>query len=79
MLGPRMGYRWDIEKDTRELLAIGDPFLFRIGLAGLFGRYGADRVRRVIIEEAERTGTVSIATAAGWCQPKPRERYQEEV
>jgi hypothetical protein len=66
---------FDIESEVRQLTAIGEPFLYRIGLAGLLARYGTERVRCVLIEEAARTGAVSIAAASGWCRlPRPHDR-----
>jgi hypothetical protein len=65
---------FDLEGDVRRLNAIGEPFLFRIGLAGLFARYGVEPVRRALIEDAARPGAVSIATASGWMRLGPPRR-----
>ena len=59
---------FDLATEVRRLNAIGEPFLYRIGLAGLFTRYGIESVRRAFIDDAARMGAVSIALAPGWCQ-----------
>ena len=43
--------------------AIGEPLLYRIGLAGLVSRFGADRVQIALVQDAARLGVVSIASA----------------
>ena len=62
---------FDILTDVGRVNTVGDPLLFRIGLAGLFAQYGTEPVRRTLIEEAARAGdnVVSIATALDW-QPQ---------
>jgi hypothetical protein len=65
---------FDPQVDVRRLNAIGDPLLYRIGLAGLFSHYGIDRVRRALIEEAARAGTISIASATNWMRAEPPRR-----
>jgi hypothetical protein len=59
---------FDLATEVRRLNAIGDPFLYRIGLTGLFTRYGMESVRRAFIDDAARRGAVSIALAPGWCR-----------
>jgi hypothetical protein len=56
----------DLSLEARRLNALGDPLLYRIGVAGLISHHGRKTVRQAFIREAERDGTVSIATAAGW-------------
>jgi hypothetical protein len=60
---------FDLKSEVRRLNAIGDSFLYRIALTGLLARYGTERVRRALIEEAADAGVISIAAAPGWCQP----------
>jgi hypothetical protein len=62
---------FDIWTDVDRVNGVGDPLLFRIGLAGLFAQYGTEPVRRRLIEEAARAGdnVVSIATALDWQPP----------
>ena len=56
----------DLTTEVRLLNAIGEPLLFRIGLAGLISRFGADCVRRALVEDATHVGVISIASATGW-------------
>jgi len=42
-----MTYVYDVEKDVVRFNAVWDPFIARIMLGGLFGRYGRDRVCRL--------------------------------
>ncbi len=56
----------DLSLEARSLNAIGDPLLYRIGVAGLISHHGRKTVRQAFIREAERDGAVSIATAPGW-------------
>jgi hypothetical protein len=56
----------DLPLEARRLNAIGDPLLYRIGVAGLISCYGRDTVRQAFIREAARDGAVSIAIAPGW-------------
>jgi hypothetical protein len=69
-----MSFVWDVEKDVHQLNGIGEPFLFRIGLGGLFARYGVEPVRHTLIEDAARAGAISIATAPGWMRLGPPRR-----
>lgn len=62
----------DLALETRRLNAIGDPLLFRIGVAGLISCYGRETVRQAFICEAARDRTVSIAVAPGWRLPRRR-------
>jgi hypothetical protein len=55
----------DLVLEARHLNAIGDPLLYRIGVAGLISHYGREAVRRAFIREAARAGAVSIAMAPG--------------
>lgn len=65
-----MTYAYDVKKDVARFNAVGDPFIGRIMLGGLFGLYGRERVRQELIRQAGSAGVVSIATAAGWQRPK---------
>jgi hypothetical protein len=56
----------DLALEARCPNAVGDPLLYRIGVAGLISRYGRETVRQALIREATRDGAVSIAMAAGW-------------
>jgi hypothetical protein len=56
----------DLALEARRLNAVGDPLLYRIGVAGLISRYGRETVRQTFIREAARDGAVSIAMAPGW-------------
>jgi hypothetical protein len=56
----------DLSLEAQSLNAIGDPLLYRIGVAGLISNHGRKTVRQAFIREAERDGAVSIATAPGW-------------
>jgi hypothetical protein len=65
----------DLALETRRLNAIGDPLLYRIGVAGLISHYDRETVAQAFIREAARDGAVSIATAPGWRLPRrPFER-----
>ena len=56
----------DLSLETRRLNAVGDPLLYRIGVAGLISRYGRETVRQAFIRDAAGDGVVSIAMAPGW-------------
>ena len=58
----------DLATEVRRLNAIGEPFLYRIGLAGLLARYGIESVRRAFVNDAARIGAISIASAPRWGQ-----------
>jgi hypothetical protein len=58
---------FDLATEVRRLNTIGEPLLYRIGLAGLISRYGLNSVRRAFVDDAARMGAVSIASAPGWC------------
>ena len=62
----------DLALEARRLNAIGDPLLYRIGVAGLISHHGRETVRQAFIREAERDGAVSIATSPGWRLPRRR-------
>lgn len=65
----------DLALETRRLNAIGDPLLYRIGVAGLISHYDRETVAQAFIREAARDGAVSIATVPGWRLPRrPFER-----
>jgi hypothetical protein len=65
----------DLAPEARRINAIGDPLLYRIGVAGLISHYGRETVRQAFIREAARDGAVSIATAPDWRQTRrPFER-----
>jgi hypothetical protein len=68
----------DLALEARRLNAIGDPLLYRIGVAGLISHYGREVVRQAFIFEAARVGTVSIATASAWRLPR-RRPFEREV
>ncbi len=60
----------DLSLEARRLNAIGDPLLYRIGVAGLISHHGREMVRRAFIREAARVGVVSIAMAPAWRLPR---------
>jgi hypothetical protein len=61
-----MTYAYDVKKDVARFNAVGDPFIARIMLGGLFSLYGRERVQQELIRQASSAGVVSIATAANW-------------
>ena len=64
----------DLALETRRLNKIGDPLLYRIGVAGLISHYDKENVAQAFIREAADYA-VSIATAPGWRLPRrPFER-----
>ena len=62
----------DLALEARRLNAIGDPLLYRIGVAGLVAHHGREAVRQAFIREAARDGAVSIAMAPAWRLPRRR-------
>jgi hypothetical protein len=58
----------DLAFEARRLNTIGDPLLYRIGVAGLISRYGRETVRQVLIREAahvDRDGAgLALATTS---------------
>jgi hypothetical protein len=65
-----MTYVYDVEKDVARFNAVGDPFIARIMLGGLFGLYGRERVQHELIRQSSSAGVVSIAMAGNWQRPK---------
>jgi len=66
LTGKPRGMIVDLSLEARRLNAIGDPLLYRIGVAGLISHHGRETVRQAFIREAEREGVMSIAMAPGW-------------
>jgi transcription-repair coupling factor (superfamily II helicase) len=60
----------DLALEARRLNAIGDPLLYRIGVAGLIARHDRETVRQAFVREAARDGVVSIALAPDWRLPR---------
>jgi hypothetical protein len=60
----------DLDLEVRQLNAIDEPLLYRIGVAGLISHYGRETVRDAFIREAERSGVASIAQAPHWREPR---------
>jgi hypothetical protein len=56
----------DLASQVWQLTAIGEPLLYRIGLAALISRFGVGEVRSALVESAAHMGVVSIASATGW-------------
>jgi hypothetical protein len=64
----------DLATEVQRFNAIGEPLLYRIGLAGLVSRFGADRVQSALVQDSARLGVVSIASAAGWRSRRQQDR-----
>jgi hypothetical protein len=56
----------DLDLEVRRLNAIGEPLLYRIGVAGLISHHGRESVRAAFMRNAAGTGVTSIAAAAKW-------------
>jgi hypothetical protein len=57
---------YDLKTDVARLNTVGNPFIARMMLGGLFGLYGRVRVQQELCRQAGLMGAVSIATAPGW-------------